>query len=724
MCLYRNEVKQMRSPTDYFRGDMPYESYEEYLNELSVLMIVQLKQYLIEKKEYYAGEASSESPAYMAVLQILDGKLKAEGLSVNQDVQEWKEMIAERLALCDLEEEYFALDYVTEKLVLNDFGKTVLLFSMMATLDISYHRVFQYLNEDETKSHPTLELCGRICRGPEQSLFDLYHQIYGQMNEYRILFPNINESKEYMTQELVCDDRLLEVLLGNNRRMPSGVDILEPDMADPLWFREEETKELESFTEDKNFPLFVICGERGAGKKHFLRYYAKEHSMHLVLFDASAYERMGEEGFDNMITALRYAVRECVFWTMPLVVQGIDEFAPNLIEQLLIRLKDDLLSIIQLIFVLRRVEQYTPETTGIYILPLRKLNGVQRIELWNYYKEGYLLGKDIVVEEVANTFLMTPGQIKAALNQASIASGGIKKEITKKVLYQACYEQLHHRLSEKTEKVKPAFSWEDLKMRQADKQILSDICACVKNRHTVMTKWNFEKIVPYGAGITVLFAGPPGTGKTMAAQVIANELQMELYKIDLSQVIDKYVGETEKNIKMIFEQAQKSNSILFFDEADAIFNKRLEASNANERFANIESSLLLQCVESYGGISILATNHFHAIDAAFIRRFKYYIMFREPDEETRYEIWRAVFPTEAPLAADVDLRLLAKLFEFTGAIIKNIALAAAYLAAEQQTAISNVHILKATRREMQKSNLILTKEKLGSLGYLFAEIIE
>ncbi len=206
--------------------------------------------------------------------------------------------------------------------------------------------------------------------------------------------------------------------------------------------------------------------------------------------------------------------------------------------------------------------------------------------------------------------------------------------------------------------------------------------------------------------------------------MLANELQIELYKIDLSRMMDKYVGETEKNIKGIFEQAQKSNSILFFDEADAIFNKRLEASGANERFANIESSLLLQCVEAYSGISILATNYFQSIDAAFIRRFKYYILFREPDEATRYEIWRSVFPAEAPLAEDVDLHLLAHLFEFTGAIIKNIALAAAYLAADRQRAISNVDILRAARREMQKVNLALTKEKLGSLGYLFEEIID
>lgn len=208
----------------------------------------------------------------------------------------------------------------------------------------------------------------------------------------------------------------------------------------------------------------------------------------------------------------------------------------------------------------------------------------------------------------------------------------------------------------------------------------------------------------------------------MAAQVIANELSMELYKIDVSQIFDKYVGETEKNIRQIFDQAKKSNSILFFDEADAIFNKRIEASSSNDRFANIESSMLLQCVEEYSGISILATNNYNAMDPAFIRRFKYYILFREPDENVRYEIWKSVIPREAPLSKDVDLELLARQFEFTGAVIKNVVLAAAYLAAEKREAISMIDILTAIKREMFKNNLILTKEKLGNLGYLFEDI--
>ena len=199
---------------------------------------------------------------------------------------------------------------------------------------------------------------------------------------------------------------------------------------------------------------------------------------------------------------------------------------------------------------------------------------------------------------------------------------------------------------------------------------------------------------------------------------------MELYKIDLSQLIDKYVGETEKNIKRVFVEAGRSNSVLFFDEADAIFNKRLEAGNSNDRFANIETSLLLQCIEEFSGVTLLATNNINAIDAAFLRRFRFYVQFWEPDEDIRYEIWSSVFPKEAPLDKNVDFRELARIFNFTGAVIKNVALQAAYLAAESKGSISMLEIMVAVRRELEKNRRLLTQDEMGKYADLFPQVIQ
>ena len=340
---------------------------------------------------------------------------------------------------------------------------------------------------------------------------------------------------------------------------------------------------------------------------------------------------------------------------------------------------------------------------------------MNRQELWRTLLEPERLGEDVDIPTLANTFALTAGKMKKALAAAKVMSVCIDC-IDKKNLYHACYGQMPKHLSDKASRIETHFSGDDLKLPPGDKALLSDICDCVRNRHIVLEEWNFKKAVPYGKGISCLFAGPPGTGKTMAAQVIANELSMELYRIDLSQVIDKYVGETEKNIKRIFDDAAKMSCILFFDEADSIFNKRMEAQGANERFANIESSLLLQCIEDFDGITILATNNQGRMDFAFLRRFKFYLKFLEPDENERYEIWKSVIPDEAPLSKEVDLQELARIFEFTGAMIKNVALQSAYLAAKEKRPIAPGDIVLAAKREMEKNNRTLDRGRLGRLG--------
>ena len=233
---------------------------------------------------------------------------------------------------------------------LDDLGRAVLVFSMMTSVDSTYRSIFAYLNQNQKMQFPTLELCGRICKKETQTQFDMYHQIYNQIRSYRILFPAINVANEYMSQELICDDRFLDILLGKNRCIPPEIDILEEAPEHPLWFRETESNELESFTEDKKFPIFMICGEQGIGKKHLVQHFVHKHNMHIVHFDGCAYERRGEEGYEKLILALQYAVRECVLWTMPLMIAGIDGFEANLKERLFIHLKEELLEVIQLMF--------------------------------------------------------------------------------------------------------------------------------------------------------------------------------------------------------------------------------------------------------------------------------------------------------------------------------------------------------------------------------------
>jgi SpoVK/Ycf46/Vps4 family AAA+-type ATPase len=240
----------------------------------------------------------------------------------------------------------------------------------------------------------------------------------------------------------------------------------------------------------------------------------------------------------------------------------------------------------------------------------------------------------------------------------------------------------------------------------------------VKYSSLVYHEWGFDHKLSLGKGLNALFAGPSGTGKTMAAEIIAGELGLDLYKIGLSGVISKYIGETEKNLSRIFSEAETSNAILFFDEADALFGKRSEVRDSHDRYANIEISYLLQKMEEYEGVVILATNLRKNMDDAFVRRMHFTVEFPFPGERERQRIWGRIWPENAPRCQDLDLGFMAHQFELAGGNIRNIALAAAFQAAADGGAVSMAHLVYATRREYQKMGKIIVDSEFGEYARL------
>lgn len=280
------------------------------------------------------------------------------------------------------------------------------------------------------------------------------------------------------------------------------------------------------------------------------------------------------------------------------------------------------------------------------------------------------------------------------------------------LLYQACQQKISHRLGERASRVNAAYAWEDLVLEEGPKELLRQACSQVAYRGKVYEQWGFQDKIAYGRGVSLLFAGPPGTGKTMAAQVIARELNLELYKVDLSGVLSKYIGETQKNLREIFDEVKKSRSILFFDEADVLFGKRVDVSDARDISANAQTAYLLQKMEEYDGITILATNLMQNFDDAYKRRMKYIIRFTFPQKEQRALLWEKVFPRQMPLQKDIDIPYLSENFEISGASIKNIALNAAFIAASRQEITGMEHIMTALQQEYEKSGKILGKAEL------------
>ncbi len=266
----------------------------------------------------------------------------------------------------------------------------------------------------------------------------------------------------------------------------------------------------------------------------------------------------------------------------------------------------------------------------------------------------------------------------------------------------------------------PEMCLDKLILSQEKKEIIRKICNFEWYSQQVLRDWGMEKEYTYGKGMAALFAGPPGTGKTMAAYAISNMLDIPLYKVDLSQIADKYIGETEKHLEKIFDYAQKNHVILLFDEADAIFGKRSEVKDSKDRYANNEVSYILQRIEQYDGIILLTTNLKNNIDAAFMRRLKYVIHFSMPNEQERLCIWKKGFPKQLP-TTNIDFEYLAAQFELSGGNIKNIILSAAFDAAGEQTEIHMKHILNAVRNEFAKDNKILSPTEFGEYETIVRE---
>lgn len=266
-------------------------------------------------------------------------------------------------------------------------------------------------------------------------------------------------------------------------------------------------------------------------------------------------------------------------------------------------------------------------------------------------------------------------------------------------------------LEELGRRVEPRAGWEDLVLEERQRSILREIVAHVRRRGTVYQEWGFESVLRRGLGVTALFAGGSGTGKTLAAEVVAGQLGVDLFVVDLSQVVSKYIGETEKNLRRVFDAAERGGALLLFDEADALFGKRSEIKDSHDRYANLEVSYLLMRMEAYRGLAVLTTNMKKALDPAFMRRIRFVVDFPFPGVPERAEIWRRVIPKETPSQGLAPERLAQ--LTVAGGSIRNIALSAAFLAADEDCPMQMRHLLAAARTEYLKLERSLTPSEVG-----------
>jgi hypothetical protein len=343
---------------------------------------------------------------------------------------------------------------------------------------------------------------------------------------------------------------------------------------------------------------------------------------------------------------------------------------------------------------------------------IRRPSENERRELWRSLlgDVGGWPSLNGALDVVVGQFELSPPAIRAAAREAE----AIADEPLSERLWDACRRHARPSLDDLAQRIDPDAGWADLVLPPPQLAMLRQVAAQVRWRTRVYDDWGFAAGGGRGRGISALFAGPSGTGKTMAAEVLARELRLDLFRIDLSAVVSKYIGETEKNLRRVFAAAERGGAVLLFDEADALFGRRTEVKDSHDRFANIEISYLLQRMEAYRGLAILTTNQRRAIDDAFLRRLRFVVEFPFPGSSERASIWRHVLAGVVPTEA-LDHERLAQL-AIAGGSIRNVALGAAFLAADEGTPLRMDHILRAARSEYAKLERSLTQAELDGWG--------
>ena len=340
-----------------------------------------------------------------------------------------------------------------------------------------------------------------------------------------------------------------------------------------------------------------------------------------------------------------------------------------------------------------------------------------RTEIWSHFlhmDSGIQIAPDVNIPDLADCYEIPYGKVRKVIGH-TIANARMKQEtvIDKRLILDSLRQMNQVDFSGLATYVNPAYTWDDITITESQKAVMQTACDRYRLRNRIGEGWGLKRKNAYGNGVSILLYGPPGTGKTMAAQVIANELTLPLYRVDISQISSKYIGETEKNLAVIFNAAAKANVILFFDEADALFSKRTSVGDSHDKYANSETAYLLQKIEEYNGMSILSTNYYNNFDDAFVRRITYSIHLQQPDKETRFTLWTTILPETAAMAEDIDFKFLADKFDLSGSNIKAILFNAAYMAGAEQSEIEMRHIIRAMEYEFNKLGKLVNNSDFG-----------
>ncbi|GFO97076.1 AAA+ family ATPase [groundwater metagenome] len=610
------------------------------------------------------------------------------------------------------------LHILSELFHMQPFEVDALLICLVSELDMRYEKLYSYLQNDVTRKRPSVDLVIKLlCYSMEEKVRarDIFSQD-APLIKNRLVYLIGDEQVPLLSKFLKVDDRIINFLLGDNaidQRIRNISSIIKPQKTFQDLILPEDTiitfKNLINHQSNIKIPMFFFYGPYGSGKKMAAEAICNELGMSMLFVNSKALMK------DQILETIKPILREALLQNSSMYFEGFDGL-----------LKGENMGVNGMLMELDQFpnsiflsgEQYW-EPAGVLknhsfislAFPVASL--MFRKRLWESLLDGNA-SDDLDISALASKFKFSGGQIKDAISTARnilLAKKPGTSKLLMEVLNMGCKAQSNRNLSVFARKIEPHYTWDDIVLPEDIEKQLKEISCYIKYRGIVYTDWGFDKKFSIGKGLNALFTGPSGTGKTMSAEIIARDAGLDLYKIDLSNVVSKYIGETEKNLSNIFKEAETSNAILFFDEADALFGKRSEVKDAHDRYANIEIGYLLQKMDEYEGIVILATNLSKNIDDAFLRRMQFVIEFPFPDEKQRKLIWTGIFPKGAPRENDIDYNFFGERLNLAGGNIKNIALSSAFYAAEESCEIGMHHIMRAAKREYLKIGKPFLKEE-------------
>jgi SpoVK/Ycf46/Vps4 family AAA+-type ATPase len=612
------------------------------------------------------------------------------------------------------------------RFALDRFALDVLLVALLPEIDLRYERLYAYLHDDVTRKRPSVDLTLHLlCR--------LFDERFAARARFEVTAPLVHHglvqlisdasSPPLLSRAVKIDDRVVDWLHGSDEldpRLARHARRIEPrtTLAD-LLIDTKTRDQLARCGSDPALPVVYLHGPPGVGKRTAAEALAHAVDRDMLALDLATLAGLADDATEVIVRAAEREARLAddllLFEGADLLLSGERRFARAALLEIMKRSPAPI--------VLTGETAWDPSDTLDMLharpfvrLPFELPDTGTRVQLWRKALTGVPLGEDVDLDRLAGRMRLGAGQIHDAAATArglSYARSGPAAPLTMIELDEACRRHSSRRFGSFARKITSRPTWDDLVLPAERVDRLRELCDHARHRAVVLERWGFDRKLPNGKGLGLLFVGAPGTGKTLAASVIAGELGLDLYQIDLAAVVSKWIGETEKHLSQIFDEAERGHGVLFFDEADALFGKRTELHDAHDRYANLETSYLLQRIEAYEGIVILASNFRRNLDEAFVRRLRFIVEFPLPDERERRRIWEQIWPAETPRAPDLDLAYLARRFELAGAYIRNIALAAAFLAAAEHQPVGQRHVLHAAHREYQKLGKMIDKSAFG-----------